>query len=55
MEALASFGGSELGSISVKRRDLRDELKKETELLTSQDIAPEDTTKRHRTRCVRFL
>ena len=50
MEALASFGGSDLGSVSVKRRDLRDELKRETELLKSQDAVPEDSTKRPHTR-----
>ena len=50
MEALASFDGSDLGSVNVKRRDLRDELKRETELLKSQDALPEDSTKRPRTR-----
>ena len=50
MEALASFGGSDLGSVSVKRRDLRDELRRETEQLKSQDAVPQDSTKRLRTR-----
>ena len=50
MEALASFGGSDLGSVNVKRRDLREELKKETELLKSQDTVPEDSTKKTCTR-----
>lgn len=50
MEALASFGGSDLGSVSVKRRDLRDELKRETEQLKSQDAVPEGSSKRPRTR-----
>ena len=52
MEALASFGGSDLGSVSIKTRDLRDDLKKETELLKSQDTAPKDATKR---RCTRYV
>ena len=50
MEALASFGGSDLGSVSVKRKDLRDELKRETELLKSQAAIPQDSTKRPPTR-----
>ena len=52
MEALASFGGSDLGSVSVKRRDLRDELKRETEQLKSRDAVPEGSSKRPRTRWV---
>jgi len=31
MEALASFGGTDLGSVEVKKRDLRSELKRESE------------------------
>jgi hypothetical protein len=50
MEALASFGGSDLGSVSVKRRDLQDELKRETEQLKSQNTVPEGSVKRPRTR-----
>lgn len=55
MEALASFGGSDLGSVNVKRRDLREELKRETEVLKSQEAVPEDSTKRPCTRWAGFI
>ena len=50
MDALASFGGSSLGSVTFKIRDLRDELKLEAEQITSQSNIPEETTKRPPTR-----
>ena len=52
MDALASFGGSGLGSITFKRRDLREELKIEAEQLKSQGsvLLPEETSEKPRTR-----
>ena len=50
MEALASFGGSDLGSVIIKKRDLKEELKVEAEQLKSEDIVPQDRVKQPRTR-----
>ena len=52
MEALASFGGSDLGSVVIKKRDLKEELKVEAEQLKSEDSVPQDSVKLPRTRYV---
>lgn len=46
MDTLALFGGSDLGSVKVKQRDLRDELKLESERIKSQAETGEDATER---------
>ena len=57
MEALASFGGSDLASVSVRKRDLRSELKRDAERMkaggndeTGKDGVEPPPAKRPRTR-----